>query len=460
MGAEGQFCAFFLARLAYETTRLKSVQFPGHSIGPKKWLNLVSGLIDTAAAYLTVAKESSTPRVQAAKLIREAERLGGLAYKALGQVAGSDATQIPHEVVAPLQRWVDALKIKKTIFFRAEHLPNYELAWFDLRKWRSDLNNPSATLINAIDRIEWPLLRVTVPGQALGMLPHYAVVGHELGHAIQDRIKLDLSAFSPILQAAVDRIAARIGVTTLGPQVQLCLAEIIGKWINELKADAVGHQLVGPAFYFALCGYLELAGRTYGISPTHPPSDLRRKLLVRRLSAGSPSFIEVFQTKAGLAITETVNSAHVPLCPPADQLFVELGRLYAPLVAAICVELVPYLEAIADTVFDKTAAYVRKLSAHLVYQPSQLAFDLDNHLDLICALVPPIEYRDSTGLHAASLASILNVGWAALLTRIDEMEKPRDFIFDPATGKMEQLHELLLRGVELSEARRVWEENA
>jgi|SRR5579859_1465414 len=456
--AERQFCAFFLARLAHETARLKDMPFPGHSTGPKKWLNLVSGLIDTAGSYLELAGKHAIPESEASKLIREAERLGGLAYRALGHVVGSDATLIPHEIVAPLQRWVDGLKIKNTIFFRAEHLPNYELAWFDLKRWRTDLNNPSRSLIGAIDRINWPLLRVTVPGQALGMLPHYAVVGHELGHGVQDQIKPDLTQKKADLEACVQRITVRLAVSSFGRKEQLELVDILANWVDELKADAVGHLLAGPAFYFALCGYLELAGQTYGISRTHPPSDLRRRLLVAELAKGSPSHIEVFEGKTGLRITETVNSSHVPFCPPPDSLFSELKRPYGPLVAAICVELVPYLEVVASIIFAETESFVRRVAPDLIYEPRKLAHDLDSHLDLISVLVPPIEYRDSTGVHAAGLASILNVGWAALLTRLDRMNKPRGPVLSPVAGKMEQLHELLLRAVELSEARRVWEE--
>jgi hypothetical protein len=78
---------------------------------------------------------------------------------------------------------------------------------------------------------------------------------------------------------------------------------------------------------------------------------------------------------------------------------------------------------------------------------------------LISALVPPIEYRDADGLHAAQLSSILNVGWAALLTRLDQMKNAKGALGDPTASKMEQLHELLLRAVELSEAKRLWEEH-
>ena len=366
--AERQFCAFFLARLAHETARSKEATYPGHAVGPRKWLNFVSGLIDTAAAYLNTAARSTTSPADASKLIREGEKLGDWAYRALGHLAGSDATHIPHEIVAPFQRWVNGLNIKNTIFFRAEHLPNYELAWFDLSHLRTDLNDPSKSLVSAIDRIDWPVLRVTVPSQALGMLPHYAVVGHELGHAIQDRIRLDLSLYNDQLQACQQSIKNRLG--SFGSREQLRLTEILSNWINELKADAIGHHLSGPAFYFALSGYLELAGRSYGISPTHPPSDLRRRMLVNQLGSGSPSFITIFEDETKLGITETINSSNVPVCPAADQLFSELQRIYEPDVAAICVSLVPYLEAIGHVIFSESYNYLKRRAPKLIYKPS------------------------------------------------------------------------------------------
>jgi len=455
--AERQFCGFFLARLAQEATRFKETTFPGHSTGPQKWLNFVSGLIDTATGYLKLADKKGIPSADRKKLIKGAEKLANWAYEALGHLAGSDATQIPHEIVAPFQRWVDSLKIRNTIFFRAAHLPNYELAWFDLRHLRTDLDSPSRSLISALDKINWPVLRVTVPSQALGMLPHYAVVGHELGHAVQERIRVDFSSFDQELRGCQERIRNRLG--SFGSNEQLLLAEILGNWINELKADAVGHYLSGPAFYFALCGYLELAGQTVGISPTHPPSDLRRRLLVEQLSVGSPSFLTVFEQKTGLRITPTVNSAHVPTCPTGDALFIELGRHYEPAVAAICAELVRYLETIAPSIFREAESYIRLSVPELLYSPTALDFDLTTHLELIAELVPPIEYRTSGRICAVGLASILNVGWAALLTGLRQMKIPKNSLGDPISSKMEQLHELLLRAVELSEARRLWDEH-
>ena len=91
-----------------------------------------------------------------------------------------------------------------------------------------------------------------------------------------------------------------------------------------------------------------------------------------------------------------------------------------------------------------------------MYEPIHFDSDIDKHLDLLVKTVPPIEYFDGTKWQAATLASVLNVGWAALITRLDAMP---DASSQEITPKMERLHELLLKGVELSEARRHWEEH-
>lgn len=458
--AARQACSFFLARLEAEVARLREVDFPGHHTGPRKWVSFIAGILDTGRSYLDSSADPATPTDEAAKLIQYAERLGDYAYNFLTHVAGADATQIPHQVVAPFQRWVERLGISNTIFFRAEHLPNYELWTFDASNFANRLNSPAQSLIDAINAIKWPVLRVTVPGQAMGMLPHFAVVAHELGHAIQDRIKPDFAPHQKKMDDCYARIKARL--TTNGKafaeKESMRANQIVDWWINELKADAVGQGLVGPAFFFALCGFLELARQSYGISESHPPSDLRRTLLLGQLSAGAPSFIEVFRTRTDLTIDEEVNSPHLPRCPPAEKLFSDLAtRLYL-VDAAICVELVPYLRDIAPCIFDAAHTHLSAVCPELIYKPEQLAFDLETHLDLLCTLVPPIEYRDGGGVHATTLASILNVGWAALLTRLDKIPETPGSYGDGIARKMERLHELLLKSVELSEARRLWEE--
>lgn len=458
-----QACSFFLARLDAETNRLREISFPGHDIGPRLWLNFIAGVLDTGRAYLEQSKNQAITEAKANQLIEFAEIAGSSAYSSLRHVTGADATEIPHEIVAPFQRWVSSLQISNTIFFRAEHLPNYELGRIDARGYKK-FPSASPSLLNAIDQITWPLLRVTVPGHAMDMLPHFAVVAHELGHAIQDRIKLDLSKFSADRQDCDARIEKRIRDNggSFGSSERLSVTTIYDKWINELKADSVGHLLVGPAFFFALCGFLELAGRNYGIAETHPPTDLRKSLLIKELAKGSLSFVSVFKDKTGMTITAALNSPNVPACPSGDNLYNVLASEYSVPIAAICTELVPYLEKIGPTVFESARALIEQICPTLLYTASQLKTDLDEPLDMLCSLIPPIESRAASNgdPQAMGLASILNIGWAALLTRLDRIPDRGDNPSLADSRRYNQLHQLLLKAVELAEARQLWAEHA
>jgi hypothetical protein len=419
-------------------------------------------VLDTGRIYLEQSKAPAISEAKANQLVEFAEIAGSAAYSFLRHVTGADATEIPHEIVAPFQRWVRGLSISNTIFFRAEHLPNYELGRLDARSYRKF---PSATqsLLDAIDAIEWPILRVTVPGHAMDMLPHFAVVAHELGHAIQDKIKLDLNKYGQDRKDCDARIEQRLlanGVS-VGPSERLRVTTIFDNWINELKADSIGHLLVGPAFFFALCGFLEIAGRNYGIADSHPPTDLRRELLLKELSDGTLSFISVFAAKTGMTITEAFNSPNIPACPKSDALYLELLTSYPLADAAICTELVPYLRKIGPEIFSAARTYMAQQSPELIYSPSQIENDLGEPLEMLCALIPPIEARTDLADEpkAMTLASILNIGWAALLTRLDRVPDKGGPAELSDARRSDQLHQLLLKAVELAEARQLWTEH-
>jgi hypothetical protein len=455
-----QACSFLLARLAEEVTRHQAITYPGHHPGPKKWLSMTTGVLETADSYLARAlSDPSAPTAQ--NLLNDAEELGEIAYKFLSYASGADATDIPHQVVAPFQRWAKALGITNTIFFRAEHLSNYELGWWDVSNLAKDLDNPAPSLTAATADIAWPLLRVTVPSHAMGMLTHFGVVAHELGHAIQDNIVCDFSpqiAVGTEVQARITARLAALGIA-MGREQQVRFGEILRSWINELKADAVGLLVAGPAFFFALFAFLELTGRQYGISGTHPPSDLRRRHLFARLGDGPLSFRDVLLADVNLTLTEDLNSPSLPACPLADQLFAEISGRQNSLDAAIVVELIPYANAVADIIFNAARAYLTANCPSLIYSPTNFRADIADFTTPLCALIPPIERLNTGGqLEAASLASILNVGWVVLLAKLNEVPSPPAAVGENSR-KMERLHELLLKAVELSEARRIWEEN-
>ncbi|MDJ0643096.1 MAG: hypothetical protein QNJ15_09775 [Erythrobacter sp.] len=414
-------------------------------------------MIDTAAGYLTQASKPETDDDVASQLVKDANQLGNSAYERLQDLEGSGADQIPHQVVGPFQRWVTGLGIENTIFFRADHVANYELRWYP-RAIVSNLNSQSQSLLDAEGAIKWPFFRLTVPSRAMGMLPHFAIVGHELGHAIQDKNQLDLDQFNKENIESIERTEARLG-TKLSQQVLVLRQGSLRSWVNEIWSDAVGYYLAGPAFFFALGAFFELSGGALGIGRWHPPSELRRRLVIDRLTAGESSFSNVFEKATGKPLTEDMNSPHLSKLPDADTLTKLLGTKLTREMAAICVELVPLIETLAGAIYSEAERVLTSSCPEMVYTPERLRADLEHFLDPLCHLIPPIESRTNHVTEPASLAGILNVGWAALIAKLDEIPASESAVGeDEAAAKMEKLQELLLKAVELSEAKQIWDE--
>lgn len=466
MEAARRSCLFFLERLGIEIERMREEPFPGLHTGPTKLLAFILGVVDTAKNCLQEAAKPSKSPDEVRVLISTAEWLGGESYKWLTSVAGADSLSIPYQVVAPFKRWVDDLGIRNDLFFRAEHLSNYEIGNINLSPLLKRLSKPSLSLIRANDAITWPIQQVTVPSQSMAMLPHFAAVAHELGHSIQDTIRPNNDRFKKESESFFARVKKRLDEenAAFGELESVKCREIADNWTSEFIADAVGLCLTGPAFFFALSSFLELISNSYGIGESHPPSDLRLNQILRALQTGAPeSFASVFENSTGSSIELSLTCPNLLICPSKEKLYSELrgSKLrvrYDALFAAVFTELGDYFEAVAPVIFEEAAIYIKSLGKELYYTPQQYKLDLDRHLELLVALVPPIEYYDGEKTIAASLAAVLNVGWVALLSRLDHMPDIKGAP-NQLTAKMERLHELLLKGVELSEARRLWDEN-
>ena len=145
-------------------------------------------------------------------------------------------------------------------------------------------------------------------------------------------------------------------------------------------------------------------------------------------------------------------------CPAQNSLFGELRYRFDDKRAAIFVELIPFVESIGQDIFKSVEHYLKEECSDMVYSPEQFERDWDRHVDALCALIPPIEFPVDGKPEASSLTSILNVGWAALLTKLDKVGGVVPEAHGASTSRMERLNELLLKAVELSEARRLWDE--
>ncbi len=403
-----------------------------------------------ASAEQTIVTEKSL------SLARDAAKLASQAYRSLTVMRGAAIDELPYPLVPPLQRWFDQLGILTTTLFRAELVANYELRSFKEDDFKR-IRNPSRSLMQAMGAIKWPVLRVTVPSKAYAILPHFAIVAHEIGHALNHKIEWDLQAFFRQEQGnLVSRIIKRLG--PLDGDISKRLAAAFSNWFDELAADAFAFYLTGPAIFFSLSDFFQLLGGAYGLSPTHPANDLRRKILFDKLRTNNgDSFACIFTRYTGHALTENFNSPLLVPTPTKDEIFADMERYEGRKTAAVLAELHELMPNVVPIIYKHVEEYMKAHAPGALYTPENYKKDLHNHLEPMLAAIPPIE----TGLRLTDkvpteFSSILNVGWATLLTKLPEL-RVRTKDDQLGVEKLKCLHELLLKAVELSEARRLWE---
>jgi hypothetical protein len=285
---------FYLERLRSETAQLSAQDYPSAHPGPHKWLALIDGLLDTADRYLRSSQARRRSHEAKEALIRDAAELSSWAYRCLALLKGAGLDELPYPIVGPLQAWFTGLGVRTDTLFRAELLANYELRSIDDIAYKG-VRNPSHSLSTALAGIQWPILRVTVPARALGISTHFAIVAHELGHALFGRVNWNLDPIADDLDQLKSNVATRLGVAGLDANSFKFLQEIFVDWFQEIACDAFALLLTGPAFFFSLGDFFQLSLSGYGISKTHPASDLRRRLIYDKLiQGGDNSYASVF----------------------------------------------------------------------------------------------------------------------------------------------------------------------
>jgi hypothetical protein len=161
---------FYLSRIQAQTTELRAREHPRNDPNSVKWLSLVGGLIDTANEYLERSRALGTAPAVLESLVRDAAQLAQFAYNCLAHLGSFGPEDLPVPLVRPFQRWFEQLNLPNTTLFRADLQANYELAPTE-RDLFDAIRDKSTSLTDAIAAIEWPLLQVTVPSKALGLIP-------------------------------------------------------------------------------------------------------------------------------------------------------------------------------------------------------------------------------------------------------------------------------------------------
>jgi hypothetical protein len=380
----------------------------------------------------------------------------------LALLKGAGLDELPYPIVGPLQAWFTGLGVRTDTLFRAELLANYELRSIDDIAYKG-VRNPSHSLSTALAGIQWPILRVTVPARALGISTHFAIVAHELGHALFGRVNWNLDPIADDLDQLKSNVATRLGVAGLDANSFKFLQEVFVDWFQEIACDAFALLLTGPAFFFSLGDFFQLSLSGYGISKTHPASDLRRRLIYDKLiQGGDNSYASVFNKWTGAKLTDDFNSPLMRRVPDSNTVFNHTrstfgGKtVYSDEQAHIMAELHDFMPVAAPVVFSCVEDFLVTNAPMEVYTAEKYNEDLKTHLEPLLLAIPPIESGvNLDDREPAGFASILNVGWAVLLTKLDDLQVRVEE--DPLRAeRLEKLHGLLLKAVELSEARKAW----
>lgn len=449
---------FVIGRLRSNADQQKDLLYPGDHPGPNCWLGLIYGLLDTADSYLEHSRDSTSTAEKRLSLVQDSAELAELGYDMLSEFRGSDTGEIAFPLVTPLQRWFDQLQIQNTTFFRANLEANYELyRWGKIRF--QGVRDPAPSLALAIAKIQWPFFRVTVPAKAFGVIPHLAIVAHEIGHSIFDKLAIDPDLANAQFNAILRRLKEEYPALD---QVKLSevAKDVLADWLEELAADAVMFFLTGPAGFFALCDCAQLKDARDDFSSTHPPSAIRRQVLFSRLSiGGDDSFATIFRLHTGQDLAEDINSPLITTTRVPAEICKKVARRpdpkeHHPEVISVMVEGILDAE---NLIYEAVENYILRIAPDCIYTPQRFHQDLSVHLKPLLSAVPPVETgTDLNDVKAVDFATILNVGWVTLLTQLGSL-RIKTRTSDPfLSEKMECLHGLLLKAVELSEARRTW----
>jgi hypothetical protein len=232
---------------------------------------------------------------------------------------------------------------------------------------------------------------------------------------------------------------------------------VVEDWIQEIFSDTIGCLLMGPAFLFAYVSFLGSFMALDQSRDTHPSTRLRTAniltVLRRRRYRGD------VVARHGAALLKAWEVALKEL--PEEQ--VKPGE-----------EVDQAVWELAGNIVFLSLTKVRRAATDRVkavaYRSNSYKEDVDEFVKLLLdERIPPIERTSRQSgkkgtMVALDLASVLNVGWEAILSRhIASSKKASPTAEELATAAesafrtREKLNEMILRAIELGEVRRTWE---
>jgi hypothetical protein len=109
--------------------------------------------------------------------------------------------------------------------------------------------------------------------------------------------------------------------------------------------------------------------------------------------------------------------------PPTDIFGDVLSATQSPEKAAVLAELHGSISRLVPVVYQHVQKYLTDNAKDALYLPKTFDQDLKDHLPALLGAVPPIESGTlDAGKTPTDFASILNVGWAVLLSKLSNFK--------------------------------------
>lgn len=376
----------------------------------------------------------------------------------VGQIDNADVGSVPAELASTLRRQIKKHFPKGELIIVSTPDLNYSI--YDIRE---DLDRTFQGLDSKLpDDFPSEIFRISIPAVEYDQALLHCMLAHEIGHPLYRKNKLrgkilpisiDDSSLDDVYKAfkkeqenTQDRVQTEIPFTEVQFKalVSRVVHEIMSQWIGEIAADLYGLMIFGPAYILSFFYFSSAIERIDNASFSHPPPRLRCRNLLsfmkeRMKDKYKLEYLKKF-TRTAIDMLDVVSNKRAQ----------NLGIVFEVAVNSIQKEEI--LQRICDGVQNS-------LSKKEKYLPEQYKEEVDELVDLINAMVVPVETRQCNEYRLASLPGILNAGWECFLEGLTEYKEhlPPDKKANSFQVAL-QFNRFLMKSIELNDVKRSWEE--
>jgi hypothetical protein len=289
-----------------------------------------------------------------------------------------------------------------------------------------------------------------------------AAWGHEIGHhlnavfGVVNRVMGHPILDAGDVEAAVDAIRGASDEEGLPlesrEQMRVAVLETVTRltknWVSELVADLFSVHVFGPASLFAFADMVSVLYPLDQPDPAHPPARFRMLAMLNELR--ELGYEELFTTPS-----TTDKEVQVKASVSA-----ELTRLRAISEERPEIRIEPYYVPVlkaSQRAIPHIANGVRNVRVgRWACSAKALEHDVFKLIDRLVNGVPPceVDVEDSLVGLPTRLAAIVNAGWFYRIWRRSEMAPQNETEARHRREQLDQLNELILKAIELSDIRR------